>query len=95
MSFLVFAVYLGVGSVAAGFTVAIFPPRAGYKPPLHVCGLVLAICTLFWPMLVLMGLGYLTGWLCRRWSGEELSVRVVRAPRIRCGMPYHQAWSRN
>ena len=57
MSLLMFVTYLAVGLVAAGFTVALFPPRPGYKPPVQACILALMTCTVFWPMLVFTGSG--------------------------------------
>jgi hypothetical protein len=95
MSLLTFVVYLAVGLVAAGFTVALFPPRPGYKPPAHACILALVTCTVFWPMMILMTLGFWTGRLFRRWSGEEPPIRVVRAPRFRYRVLYDEAHARN
>ncbi len=81
MHSLLLTIYLGIGLVAAGFTIAVFPPRPGYHPPIGTCILAVSSFILFWPMLVLMALGYWCGRLYRRWSGEEPSTPVVSSPR--------------
>ncbi len=92
---LVLTAYVGIGLLAAGFTVAIFPPRPGYRPPIGTVVLALATFTVFWPMLILMAIGYWIGRLYRHWSGEEPAVRVVRAPRFRYRVMYDDLRVRN
>jgi hypothetical protein len=92
---LILMAYFGIGLLAAGFTVAIFPPRPGYRPPLSTCVLALTTFTAFWPLLVMMAMGYWFGRFYRRWSGEEPAVCVVRAPRFRYRVMYDELQVRN
>ena len=92
---LVLTAYVGIGLLSAGFTVAVFPPRQGYRPPIGTVILALVTFTLFWPMLVLMAIGYWNGRLYRHWSGEEAVVRGVPAPRFRYRVMYDDLRVRN
>ena len=83
MLLLIAGSYLLIGILAAAITMALFPPRRGYAPPRHVWCLAVAALACFWPVLALMGLSYLNGWLYERQSMKCRSQRVVRAPRFR------------
>jgi hypothetical protein len=61
--------YLVVGFAAAGFTLAVFPPLEGYRPPLPWLILAVVSYVILWPFLAMIGLGYVVG---RRYHGETL-----------------------
>lgn len=53
--------YTAVGLVAAGVTLAVFPPYGDYRPPLPwLVGAIVAY-TLLWPFLAMIALGFLIG----------------------------------
>jgi hypothetical protein len=62
--------YLVVGLAAAGFTLAVFPPQEGYRPPLLWLILAVVSYVILWPFLAMIGLGFVIG---RRYNGESLS----------------------
>ncbi len=74
--------YLGIGLLAAAIAVTLFPPCPGYTPPRHIWCLAVVALACFWPMLVLMSLSYLTGWLYERQTMKSRSANLVRAPRF-------------
>ncbi len=53
--------YFVVGLAAAGFTLAIFPPQTGYRPPLQWVVLAVLSYVILWPFLAMIGLGYVIG----------------------------------
>jgi hypothetical protein len=58
----VFAVcYLAVGFVAAGLTLAVFPPTGDYRPPWHILVLAVGAYALLWPFLAMIAIGYAIG----------------------------------
>jgi hypothetical protein len=61
--------YLVLGLAAAGFTLAVFPPQAGYRPPLHWLLLAIGSYIILWPFLAMIGLGYAVG----RWYSKPVS----------------------
>jgi hypothetical protein len=87
--------YLSVGLVVAGFTVGMFPPSPGYKPPLHIVVSAIAVYALLWPFLILMCLGYLSSRLYCRWLESETVTLRPRAPQFHYRVLYDDAHSRN
>jgi cation transporter-like permease len=71
--------YLIVGLAAAGFTLAVFPPQAGYRPPLHWVLLAVLSYIVLWPFLAMIGVGYVFGqWYQRRPANGTTVVRPGR-----------------
>jgi hypothetical protein len=71
--------YLMVGLAAAGFTLAVFPPQAGYRPPWQWVLLAVVSYVLLWPFLVMIGLGYLMGqWYQRPRASRPPMARTHR-----------------
>jgi hypothetical protein len=68
--------YLVVGLAAAGFTLAVFPPQPGYRPPLKWLVLAVGSYIILWPFLALIGFGYTVG----RWYNHtaDESTPMVR-----------------
>jgi uncharacterized membrane protein len=75
------ASYLGVGLAAAGFTLAVFPPQTGYRPPLHWVVLAVVSYVVLWPFLAMIGLGYIVGQWYHRPAPRRRSI--VRAAGMR------------
>ena len=73
--------YLMLGLAAAGFTLAVFPPQAGYRPPWQWVLLAIVAYVLLWPFLVMIGLGYVIGQRYQRPRASHSSV--VRPQRHR------------
>jgi hypothetical protein len=73
--------YLVLGLAAAGFTLAIFPPQTGYRPPW--CWVFVAVLSyvLLWPFLAMIGVGYVLG----QWYQRPRVIRtaVIRPSRHR------------
>ncbi|MCA9147756.1 MAG: hypothetical protein KDA92_00590 [Planctomycetales bacterium] len=65
--------YFGLGLVAAGFTMAVFPPHAGYRPPIYLLIAALFAYVLLWPFLAAIGAGYLVGRICNSTPGPRRS----------------------
>lgn len=71
--------YLMIGLAAAGFTLAVFPPQAGYRPPWPWVLLAVVSYVLLWPFLVMISLGYLAGqWHQRPRAGRSAVARTHR-----------------
>jgi hypothetical protein len=64
--------YLVMGLAAAGFTLAVFPPQTGYRPPLQWLVLAIGSYIILWPFLAMIGLGYVVG----RWYNRPAAESV-------------------
>ena len=63
---LIAIVYLVFGLAAAGFTLAVFPPQSGYRPPFRWIALAMFSYVMLWPFLAMIALGYAMGQWYRR-----------------------------
>ena len=73
-------IYLGLGLVAAGFTLAVFPPHADYRPPIGLLVAAVVAYIVLWPFLAMIGIGYLIGAACRAMqsSRDNFPPRTLR-----------------
>jgi len=61
------------GLAMAGFFVGMFPPEPGYRRRWHLVAALALLCFLFWPLVALLGLGYIAGHGFRGRSGFDAS----------------------
>jgi len=76
--------YLTLGLVSAGFTLAIFQPQPGFRPPALLWVLAIVAYVLLWPFLWMIGIGYWIGAICSavQRSREHAAPRAPRRARF-------------
>jgi len=86
--------YLMIGLVVTGFVFAVFKPVTGYRRSLRVLLLAGLTHILLWPVMGLLGIGYLIGCYFSRPNVSDLgSVDSMR--RVRQRILFDKTYSRN